>query len=197
MAQFIVKQQCHALTRAKKQCRNKIVVGNRKYCKLHSKSSKNTKNTPNTRRKLLKQEVSFAEAKKRFEQLPKRTQQADIARKASEKNLYTEPNKFWLQNPSKHGDVLSIDTPDEFGMFDAFKQGVNSWIVEINAGKKLSKKVKDQLVDNFHSLRISDARKLIKKIKNPTFLKYLVDHSNVKTHPHLRKAARIQLILLE
>ena len=92
---------------------------------------------------------------------------------------------------------MAIDTKDEFGVFNAFKQGVETWIDEINAGKKLKKELKDSLVANFHSLKITDARKIIKLITNPSFLRYLANHSNVTTHPHLKKSARIQLIRLE
>lgn len=93
----------------------------------------------------------------------------------------------------RNGDVLSIDTQDDFGMFNAIKQGVETWIDQINSGKKLKKDLKDQLVANFHSLKITDVR----KITNPSFLRYIANHLNVTTHPHLKKAARIQLIRLE
>lgn len=128
--------QYHVTTKHGTRCKNKPYSARAKYCHVHSTNSK---------RKLLKQNVSFADAQQKFGSIPKLTQQQNISRKASEKNIYSQPNQYWLQYLTKHGDVLAINTPDEFGVFNVLKTGVTNQIEEINNSKKLTAELKSNV----------------------------------------------------
>jgi hypothetical protein len=184
MAQITNRKQCNALTTRKKRCKNNIAPGNRKFCGIHSK---------NTKSKLEKQSVSYDKAITRFHKLPMRTQQADMSR--TSKNTYNNPNKYWLKHPNK-SDVRAIDDQFSWNVVETITISLRTWIPDLNNSDNFPEDLFQQLLKNFEQVKITDARKLIRKITNESFLTYLIDHANKKTHPHLLKEAKIRLIRL-
>jgi hypothetical protein len=185
MAQ-IIRKQCLAITiRKKEQCKNLKAKGNKKYCALHSNS---------TKKKLEKQSVSYNDAIKRFHKLPMRTQQLDMSK--TSKNTYNNPNKYWLKYPNK-SDVRAIDDQFSWNVVETITISLKTWIKDLNKSDDFPVDLQQQLMKNFEQVKITDARKIIKKIKNKLFLIYLMKHSNKRTHPHLIKASSEQLMKLQ
>lgn len=159
-----------------KRCTNDVKKGNKKYCGLHSTSSKD---------KLIKKRVAYDVALLRFYKINKRSQQLDISKKS--KLLHKYPNEYWMKNPTKHGDVEGLDEPgaNTFGELDLFGQILNGmWVERINSGEKLSKDIKEELVDVFHQAKSTDCRKAIRRINDKEFILYLKKNAR-RTHPHI------------
>jgi hypothetical protein len=185
------RKQCKAITLKGQRCKNLVPPGRgRKYCTRHSGDSK---------KKLESHPITFEEATDLFnKKISKRSQERDLL--STSRVQYNSPNKYWAKHING-SDVLGVDSKDEFGMQDVFATSITPYIKQINSRKKMSKKLRTELFYDFHMAYIRDAQRLIKQIRNKTFLRGLKSHNKTtkasKTHPHIWRSVTAQMKKLE